>query len=82
MISFYWQRALQTLHLTRPHLRETRERGVSVFSQRTSAAPTNIRGIDQHLWRWLKVQTALEGMTIGQRLNETLACYTRESETS
>ena len=53
-----------------------------MVSQRTSAAPTNIRGVDQHLWRWLKAQAALEGKMIGQKLNEILACYKCESETS
>ena len=37
------------------------------------AAPTNIRGVDQELWRWLKAQAALEGKTIGQKLNEILS---------
>ena len=62
--------------------RDKRERGVSVVSQRTSAAPTNIRGVDQSLWRWLKAQAALEGKTIGEKLNEILACYKCQTETS
>ena len=53
-----------------------------MVSQRTSAAPTNIRGVDQHLWRWLKAQAALEGKTICQKLNEILAFYKGQAETS
>ena len=53
-----------------------------MVSQRTSAAPTNIRGVDQQLWRWLKAQAALEGKTIGQKLNEILACYKRQAGSS
>ena len=39
-------------------------------------------GVDQHLWRWLKAQAALEGKTIGQKLNEILAFYKGQAETS
>ena len=53
-----------------------------MVSQRTSGGPTNIRGVDQHLWRWLKAQAALEGKTIGQKLNEILAGYKRRAESS
>ena len=43
------------------------------MSQRDCAGTTNIRGVEQYLWRWLKAQAALEGKTIGQKLNELLA---------
>ena len=42
------------------------------MDQRSDAGPTNIRGVDQGLWRWLKAQAVLEGKTIGQKLNEIL----------
>ena len=56
------------------------ERGLMVKSEQGYAGPTNIRGVDQHLWRWLKAQAALEGKTIGRKLNEILARYKSEAE--
>ena len=58
----------------------TRGNQVSVVSQRASAGPPNIRGVDQHLGRWLKAQAAFEGKTIGQKLNEILAGYKHKAE--
>ena len=53
-----------------------------MVSQRSCGGPTNIRGVDQYLWRWLKAQAALEGKTIGQKFNEILASYKRQAESS
>jgi hypothetical protein len=52
---------------------------ILVSSRAGSAGPTHIRGINPDLWRWLKAQAALEGKTIGQKLNEVLA---RERESN
>ena len=53
-----------------------------MVSQRICAGATNIRGVDKGLWRWLKAQAALEGKTIGQKLNEILTSYKHQSESS
>ena len=53
-----------------------------MVSQHSCAAPTNIRGVDQYPWRWLKAQAPLKGKTIGQKLNEILASYKRQAESS
>lgn len=45
-------------------------------------ATTNIRGVNLQLWRWLKAQSALEGKSIGQKLNEILAESKYKSESS
>jgi len=49
-------------------------------NQKEALPPTNIRGIDQELLRWLKAQAALEGKTIGQKLNEILKEAKKMSE--
>jgi len=49
-------------------------------NQKEAPPPTNIRGIDQELWRWLKAQAALEGKNIGQKLNDLLAEAKRKSQ--
>lgn len=41
--------------------------------QRKADAPVSIRDVDPELRRWLKSQAALEGKTMGQKLNELLA---------
>ena len=71
----------QYIRHTRIRLDKT-ERGVSVVSERVCAGTTNIRGVDQFLWRWLKAQAALEGKTIGQKLNEILDNYKFQVESS
>ena len=43
------------------------------MDRQASAGDFSVRGVDQELWRWLKAQAALEGKTIGQKLNEILA---------
>ena len=53
-----------------------------MVSERICAGTTNIRGVDQFLWRWLRAQAALEGKTIGQKLNETLDTYKCRVESS
>lgn len=50
------------------------------YHQNGILGPTNIRGVDLELWRWLKAQAALEGKTIGQKLNEILAEAKRDSQ--
>lgn len=56
------------------------KRGLIVRTDQGYAGPTNIRGVDQDLWRWLKAQAALEGKTIGRKLNEILARYKYDAE--
>ena len=41
-----------------------------------------IKGINTELWRWLKSRAALEGKTIGEFLNELIARYRAEVEST